>query len=86
MKLLGAEKLAARGEYFPACLCLRAVMRIEGRYPVISASYLEPFKECAEREGLSVTGDPVSHTFLSINRNGDGMRYRLIWLPVEKSD
>lgn len=86
VKLLGAEKLAARGEYFPACLCLRAVMRIEGRYPVISASYLEPFKECAEREGLSVTGDPVSHTFLSINRNGDGMRYRLIWLPVEKSD
>lgn len=84
-KLLGAEKLASRGIFYAPRLCLRAVMRIEGRFPLISASYLEPLKEFAERERLSVAGDPVSHTFLSINRNGGGMRYRLIWLPVEKT-
>ena len=68
-KLLGAERIAGRGIYYPPCPCIRAVMRIEGRFPLISASYLEPLKEYAEREKLTVAGDPVSHTFLSINRN-----------------
>lgn len=83
-KLLGAEDIAARGIFYRPCPCLRAVMRIEGRFPLLSASYLEPLKEYADQEGFAVTGDPVSHTFLSINRNGGGMRYRLVWLPVEK--
>ncbi len=81
-KLLGAEKIASRGIYYPPDQCLRAVMRISGRFPLISASYLEPLKKHAERERLTVVGDPVSHTFLSINRNGGGMRYRVMWLPV----
>ena len=84
-EMLGEEKLARRGVYYPACPCLRLMMRVEGRFPVMPAPYLEPLKEYAEREKLAVTGDPVSHTFLSINRNGGGMRYRLIWLPVEKN-
>ena len=59
-KLLGAERIAGRGIYYPPCPCIRAVMRIEGRFPLISASYLEPLKEYAEREKLTVAGDPVS--------------------------
>ena len=84
-KLLGAERIAGRGIYYPPCPCIRAVMRIEGRFPLISASYLEPLKEYAEREKLTVAGDPVSHTFLSINRNGGGIRYRVMWLPVAEA-
>lgn len=81
-KMLGAEKLAKRGEYYPACRCLRAVVRVEGLFPFLPVSYLEPFREYAERERLKVTGDPLWRTFLSINRNGGGMRYREVWLPV----
>ena len=84
-KLLGAERIAGRGIYYPPCPCIRAVMRIEGRFSLISASYLGPLKEYAEREKLTVTGDPVSHTFLSINRNGGGIRYRVMWLPVAEA-
>ena len=32
-KLLGAERIAGRGIYYPPCPCIRAVMRIEGRFP-----------------------------------------------------
>ena len=83
--LSDAERIAGRGIYYPPCPCIRAVMRIEGRFPLISASYLEPLKEYAEREKLTVAGDPVSHTFLSINRNGGGIRYRVMWLPVAEA-
>lgn len=84
-KMLGAERLASRGAYYEPCPCIRAVMRVEGRFPLISDSYLKPLKEYAEREKLTVTGDPVSRTFLSINRNDGGIRYRIIWLPAVKA-
>ena len=88
-KLLGAERiaLADRLDAVRQRVEFDALggMRIEGRFPLISASYLEPLKEYAEREKLTVAGDPVSHTFLSINRNGGGIRYRVMWLPVAEA-
>ena len=78
---LGAEELAAAGEYFPPCPCLYTVVKVAGE-TARCTQYLAPLRDYVEREGIQVAGDPISRAFLSLDRKNTYTRYRQIWLPV----
>ena len=81
---LGAVELASAGEYLPPCPCLCTVVKVAGE-TARCTDYLDPLRQFVRREGIQVTGDPVSRAFLSLDRKGSYTRYRQIWLPVAEA-
>lgn len=68
----------------PSCECLYTVVKI-AEDEALSYQYLNHLTEYVKENHIHVTGDPISRTFLSMNKRENYTRYRQIWLPVEES-
>ncbi len=68
-------------ERYPSCPCLYTLVKEQGEHTdaVRCLSHLAAY---VRRQGLTVTGDPIARTFLSLNKKQDYTRYRQVWLPI----
>ena len=48
-----------------------------------AVQYLSHLVDYVNSHGITVTGDPVCRTFLSMNKRENYRRFRQVWLPVE---
>ena len=72
-------------EYCPACPALHTVIRESGE-GFTPLQCLKPLMDHVASHNYSVTGDPISKGFLSLNKNENYTRFREVWLPVEKKE
>ena len=68
-------------EYKP-CKCLYTVVRLQGE-TVQATEYLHGLMAYVRQNRITVTGDPLARTFISMNKRKEYTRYRQIWLPIE---
>ena len=69
-------------EFCPSCPCLGSIVEERGEEYFQPHACLAPLLEYVERHGVTVTGSPISRTFLSLNKKENYTRYREVWLPV----
>lgn len=78
---LGMPSFLTAGSYFPPVPCLYTMVEISAAN-ASCVRYLSHLTEYVQRHGITVAGDPVCRTFLSMNKREDYRRYRQIWLPI----
>lgn len=69
--------------YHPASRALYIIVleQGDGFQPL---SCLNPLMEYVKKHNIAVAGNPVSRTFLSLNKRENYTRYREVWLPVSR--
>lgn len=83
-RTLGMPEFLAKGVYHPPSSCLYTVVKIAGEN-ASCVQYLEHLRAYVHENQITVTGDPICRTFLSMNKKEDYQRYRQIWLPIEQN-
>lgn len=78
---LGMPPFLSGGVYYPPVDSLYTVVEISGEN-ASCVQYLDHLKNYTREHRLTVTGDPVCRTFLSMNKRENYRRFRQIWLPV----
>ena len=68
--------------YYPPVKCLTTVVELSGEEADATA-YLAGLRQYVWENGISVTGDPIARTILSMNKKKKYTRYRQVWLPIE---
>jgi DNA-binding transcriptional MerR regulator len=68
-------------EYCPSVRCLYTIIRVEKDMSSPKAAF-EKLLDKVAAQHLTVTGNILSRTFLSMNKSSNYSRYRQIWLPV----
>lgn len=81
---LGAQEIVEQGVFMPSCPCLATVVSVEGE-TVNCADYLAHLAAYVKENGIVVTGDPVSESLVSMNKQRNYTRYRKVWLPIEEN-
>ncbi|WP_125143552.1 MerR family transcriptional regulator [Clostridium transplantifaecale] len=66
--------------YYPSSRALYSIVQEQGD-DFQPLSCLRPLMEYTNRNRIQVIGDPVSRTFLSMNKSETYTRYREVWLP-----
>ena len=69
------------GVLLPPARCLCTVVDISGEN-ASCVGYLSHLEQYVREHHLTVTGDPVCRTFLSMNKKENYRRFRQVWLPV----
>ena len=80
-KALGMPEFLLEGRYYPPVQSLYTVVEFSEKNPSC-VQYLAHLKRYAAENKITVTGDPVCRTFLSMNKKEDYRRFRQIWLPI----
>lgn len=78
---LGLPDFIRQGVYYPPVSSLYTVVEISGEN-ASCVGYLSRLWDYVRRHHITVTGDPVCRTFLSMNKKENYRRFRQIWLPV----
>lgn len=76
--------LCSRAIRYEATSCLYTVVQLCGEQ-ASATEYLAPLLAYVQEHGLTVTGDPIARTFLSMNKRNHYTRYRQIWLPIQET-
>lgn len=71
------------GSYHPPTDCLYTVIEVSSEENPSAVQYLSHLVDYVNSHGITVTGDPVCRTFLSMNKRENYRRFRQVWLPVE---
>ena len=69
------------GVYHPPFPCLCTVVEFSGS-DASCAGYMAHLRDYTETHGITVTGDPICRTFLSMNKKESYRRFRQVWLPI----
>ena len=78
---LGLPDFLSQGVYYPPVPSLYTVVEVSGEN-ASCVGYLSHLADYVRRHHITVTGDPVCRTFLSMNKRENYRRFRQIWLPV----
>ena len=78
---LGMPSFLSGGTYYPPVPCLYTIVEISEENSSC-VQYLDHLNTYVREHYITVTGDPVCRTFLSMNKKEDYERFRQIWLPV----
>lgn len=80
-KALGMPEFVRAGSYIPPSPSLYTVVDISEENSSC-VQYLDHLKKYVRQHHISVAGDPVCRTFLSMNKKEDYRRFRQVWLPI----
>lgn len=69
--------------YYPSCSCLYSIVQEQGE-SFQPLDCLSPLMDFVKGNGITVTDDPVSNTFLSMNKHENYTRFREVWLPIQE--
>lgn len=81
---LGMPSFLSGGIYCPPVRCLYTVVEISEEN-ASCVKYLAHLKQYVHENHITVIGDPICRTFLSMNKKEDYRRFRQIWLPVAEA-
>ena len=78
---LGMPEILSGGAYYPPVSCLYTVVEFSEE-DASCVHYLAHLRDYVRQNQISVAGDPVCRTFLSMNKKENYRRFRQIWLPI----